>query len=177
MILLSLQGGLSPTITKNLNMDKEAGRLHDAVKGLGTDETCIVRILSKFTNKGRKRLLKAYKDRFNEVSKTTYTKREFFCYPSEYMYRYSKGSQHSLKVMGARKNGAGNGRVSPLVCGPVLSCTHNFQAPATQATAGVHRMILIIIVQRMIWSLIAITIFAGKWYFWLKSVGLKASLH
>ena len=158
-------------------MDKEAGRLHDAVKGLGTDETCIVRILSKFTNKGRKRLLKAYKDRFNEVSKTTYTKREFFCYPSEYIYRYSKGSQHSLKVMGARKNGAGNGRVSPLVCGPVLSCTHNFQAPATQATAGVHRMILIIIVQRMIWSLIAITIFAGKWYFWLKSVGLKASLH
>ena len=158
-------------------MDKEAGRLHDAVKGLGTDETCIVRILSKFTNKGRKRLLKAYKDRFNEVSKTTYTKREFFCYPSEYIYRYSKGSQHSLKVMGARKNGAGNGRVSPLVCGPVLSCTHNFQAPATQATAGVHRMILIIIVQRMIRSLIAITIFAGKWYFWLKSVGLKASLH
>ena len=177
MILLSLQGGLSPTITKNLNMDKEAGRLHDAVKGLGTDETCIVRILSKFTNKGRKRLLKAYKDRFNEVSKTTYTKREFFCYPSEYIYRYRKGSQHSLKVMGARKNEAGNGRVSPLVCGPVLSCTHNFQAPATQATAGVHRMILIIIVQRMIWSLIAITIFAGKWYFWLKSVGLKASLH
>ena len=158
-------------------MDKEAGRLHDAVKGLGTDETCIVRILSKFTNKGRKRLLKAYKDRFNEVSKTTYTKREFFCYPSEYIYRYSKGSQHSLKVMGARKNEAGNGRVSPLVCGPVLSCTHNFQAPATQANAGVHRMILIIIVQRMIWSLIAITIFAGKWYFWLKSVGLKASLH
>ena len=67
-------------------MDKEAGRLHDAVKGLGTDETCIVRILAKFTNKGRKRLLKAYKDRFNEVSKTTYTKREFFCYPSEYIY-------------------------------------------------------------------------------------------
>lgn len=86
MILLSLQGGLSPTRTKNLNMDKEAGRLHDAVKGLGTDETCIVRILAKFTNKGRKRLLKAYKDRFNEVSKTTYSKREFFCYPSEYIF-------------------------------------------------------------------------------------------
>ena len=107
MILLSLQGGLSPTTTKNLNMDKEAGRLHDAVKGLGTDETCIVRILSKFTNKGRKRLLKAYKDRFNEVSKTTYTKREFFCYPSEYIYRYSKGSQHSLKANGRKKERSG----------------------------------------------------------------------
>ena len=143
MIFLSLQGGLSPTRTKNLNMDKEAGRLHDAVKGLGTDETCIVRILAKFTNKGRKRLLKAYKDRFNEASNITYTKREFFCYLSEYIYRYTKGSQHSLKVMGARKNGADNGRVSPL-CGPVHSCTHNFQVPATQATAVVHRMILII---------------------------------
>ena len=84
--MFSLQGGLSPTRTKNLNMDKEAGRLHDAVKGLGTDEKCIVRILAKFTSKGRKRLLKAYKDRFNEVSKTTHTKRELFCYPTEYIY-------------------------------------------------------------------------------------------
>jgi len=61
-----LNGGLGPIRNQIPNWDKEADRLHDAVSGLGTDEDCVVRILARFTNKQRKRLLKAYKERFNE---------------------------------------------------------------------------------------------------------------
>ncbi|XP_078349458.1 annexin A13-like isoform X3 [Oculina patagonica] len=48
------------------NWEKEADRLHDAVQGLGTDEACIVRVLARFTNKERQRLLKAYRERYLE---------------------------------------------------------------------------------------------------------------
>ena len=52
--------------------DKEAERLHDAVKGAARDDVYIVRILARFTNKQRKKLLKAYKEQFNEVRKNGY---------------------------------------------------------------------------------------------------------
>ena len=67
MILSSRQGGLGTARMQIPNWDKEADRLHDSIKGLGTDELCIVRILSRFTHKERKKLLKAYKERFNNV--------------------------------------------------------------------------------------------------------------
>lgn len=50
--------------------DKEADRLHEAVQGLGSDEVSIVRVLARFTNKQRHRLLKEYRERFHEVRKT-----------------------------------------------------------------------------------------------------------
>ncbi len=53
------------------NWEKEADRLHDAVQGLGTDEACIVRVLARFTNKERQRLLKAYRERYLEVRTKT----------------------------------------------------------------------------------------------------------
>ncbi|KAJ7358848.1 Annexin A6 [Desmophyllum pertusum] len=46
--------------------DKEADRLHEAVQGLGSDEVSIVRVLARFTNKQRHRLLKEYRERFHE---------------------------------------------------------------------------------------------------------------
>ena len=65
-----MQGGVGSNTLQPPNWDKEADRLHDAVRGLGTDEVCVVRILARFTNKQRKRLLQAYTERFHEVRKT-----------------------------------------------------------------------------------------------------------
>lgn len=48
------------------NWDKEAGRLRDAIRGLGTDEISIVRVLARLTNRQRRKLLRVYKERFNE---------------------------------------------------------------------------------------------------------------
>lgn len=65
-----MQAGLASNTLQPLNWDKEADRLYDAVRGQGTDEVCVVRILARFTNKQRKRLLQAYTERFHEVRKT-----------------------------------------------------------------------------------------------------------
>lgn len=65
-----MQGGLASNTLQPPNWDKEADRLYDAVRGQGTDEVCVVRILARFTNKQRKRLLQAYTERFHEVRKT-----------------------------------------------------------------------------------------------------------
>ena len=47
--------------------DKEAARLREAVES--SDEVSIVRVLARFTNKQRKKLIKIYKENFNEVRK------------------------------------------------------------------------------------------------------------
>lgn len=58
--------GLNPPSTQIPNWDKEADWLRGAVNDLGTDEVCIVRMMARFTNKQRQKLLKVYKERFNE---------------------------------------------------------------------------------------------------------------
>lgn len=72
------------------NWDKEAERLHDAVQGLGTDEACIVRVLARFTNKQRQRLLKAYKERFHEVRTETASWATFCQYSQTCIQNYVK---------------------------------------------------------------------------------------
>lgn len=52
--------------TEPPNWDKEADVLRDAFQGLGTDEMSIVRVLARFTNRQRRKLLGVYKERFNE---------------------------------------------------------------------------------------------------------------
>lgn len=47
--------------------EKEADRMHEAVQN--TDEVSIVRVLARFTNKQRRKLLKTYKEKFDAVSK------------------------------------------------------------------------------------------------------------
>lgn len=60
------KGGLGSNRLQPPIWDKEADHLHDAVRGQGTDEVCIVRILARFTNRQRKRLLQEYTERFHE---------------------------------------------------------------------------------------------------------------
>lgn len=62
-----MQAGLGSNRLQPPNWDKEVDQLQDAMRGQGTDEVCIVKILAKFTNRQRKRLLQAYKERFHEV--------------------------------------------------------------------------------------------------------------
>lgn len=62
-----MQAGLGSNRLQPPNWDKEADHLHDAMRGNDTDEVCIVKILARFTNRQRKRLLQAYTERFNEV--------------------------------------------------------------------------------------------------------------
>lgn len=68
-----MQGGLHSNRLQPPDWDKEAEHLHDAVRGQGSDEVCIVRILARFTNRQRKRLLQTYKERFHEVWYTVRT--------------------------------------------------------------------------------------------------------
>lgn len=65
----NMQAGLGSNRLQPPNWDKEADQLQDAMRGQGTDEVCIVKILARFTNRQRKRLLQAYKERFHEVGK------------------------------------------------------------------------------------------------------------
>ena len=65
-----MQGGQDSSRLQPPNWDKEVDQLYDAVRGQGTDEVCIVKILARFTNRQRKRLLQAYKERFHKVRKT-----------------------------------------------------------------------------------------------------------
>ncbi|XP_020619090.1 annexin A13-like isoform X1 [Orbicella faveolata] len=74
--LCKVQGGLDSNRLHPPNWDKEADHLHDAVRGQGSDGVCIVRILAKFTNRQRKRLLQAYTERFHE-DLTTVMESEF----------------------------------------------------------------------------------------------------
>lgn len=64
-----MQAGLGSNRLQPPNWDKEADQLQDAMRGQGTEEVCIVKILARFTNRQRKRLLQAYKERFHEVGK------------------------------------------------------------------------------------------------------------
>lgn len=45
----------------------EATRLYEAKKGLGTDEDTITGVLARFRNRERQKLLKVYKEKYDEV--------------------------------------------------------------------------------------------------------------
>ena len=66
---VDLQGRNEVSSSEPPNWDKEAGRLRDAIRGLGTDEISIVRVLARLTNRQRRKLLRVYKERFNEVKR------------------------------------------------------------------------------------------------------------
>lgn len=66
---VDLQGRNEVSSSEPPNWDKEADRLRDAIQGLGTDEISIVRVLARFTNRQRRKLLRVYKERFNEVKR------------------------------------------------------------------------------------------------------------
>ena len=55
---------------QTLQWEKEVDQLHQAVQGLGTDETCIVQVLARLTNKERRKIIKFYRERFEKVRKT-----------------------------------------------------------------------------------------------------------
>jgi hypothetical protein len=58
-----------PTISdaKNFNPDNDVERLHEAMKGLGTDETTIIEILTNRSNAQRQTLKRKYKDKYKKV--------------------------------------------------------------------------------------------------------------
>ena len=64
-----LQGRNEVSSSEPPNWDKEADRLRDSIQGLGTDEISIVRVLARLTNRQRRKLLRVYKERFNEVKR------------------------------------------------------------------------------------------------------------
>lgn len=66
---VDLQGRNEVSSSEPPNWDKEADRLRDAIQGLGTDEISIVRVLARLTNRQRRKLLRVYKERFNEVKR------------------------------------------------------------------------------------------------------------
>lgn len=70
------KAGLGSNRLQPPNWDMEADQLQDAMRGQGTDEVCIVKILARFTNRQRKRLLQAYKEQFHE-DLTTVLESEF----------------------------------------------------------------------------------------------------
>ena len=63
--------------------DKEAAGLREAVQS--SDEVSIVRVLARFTNKQRKKLIKIYKENFNEVRKGVLI--DSMCYQLSYVVR------------------------------------------------------------------------------------------
>lgn len=59
-----LSGGLDHVKSQIPQWGKEADRMHEAVQK--TDEVSIVRVLARFTNKQRTKLMKTYKEKFDE---------------------------------------------------------------------------------------------------------------
>lgn len=76
IIVCKPQGGLDHVKSQIPQWGKEADRMHEAVQK--TDEVSIVRVLARFTNKQRTKLMKTYKEKFDEVSKEYFTEQLLF---------------------------------------------------------------------------------------------------
>ena len=58
----------------NFNVDADCQALHNAMKGVGTDEDAIIQILALRSNAQRQQLRTGYKSRFGQVSLKEFSK-------------------------------------------------------------------------------------------------------
>ena len=59
-------GTLKPA--KNFNVDEDVRKIHEAMKGFGTDEEPLIRILTGRSNEQRQQIKKRYHDKYKSVS-------------------------------------------------------------------------------------------------------------